>query len=78
MVQEKIQFKDTWPFCSVEWNHLCNFGKEHYESGPVVQEEMPFKDISYLELWQPFVCPSGTNCAIMLEGLMRNISVILF
>ena len=22
--------------------------------GPVVQEEMPFKDIPYLELWQPF------------------------
>ena len=24
-----------------------------YEIGPVVQEEMALKDISYLELWQP-------------------------
>ena len=28
--------------------------------GPVVQEEMLFKDISYLELWQPF-CLVGQN-----------------
>ena len=27
----------------------------HFEFGPEVQEEMPFKDISYLELWMPFV-----------------------
>ena len=25
-----------------------------FEFGPVVQEEMPFKYISYLELWRPF------------------------
>ena len=25
------------------------FGEIYYEFGPVVQEEMPFKDISYLE-----------------------------
>ena len=25
-----------------------------FEFGPVVQEEMSFKDISYLELWLPF------------------------
>ena len=24
-----------------------------FEFRPVVQEEMPFKDISYLELWKP-------------------------
>ena len=24
----------------------------YFECGPVVQEEMSFKDISYLELWQ--------------------------
>ena len=28
--------------------------------GPVVQEEMPFKGISYLELWQPF-CSAERN-----------------
>ena len=50
------------PLCSVDWNHLCNIGRRHHEEnpetllnylefGPVVQEEMPFKGISYLELW---------------------------
>ena len=29
------------------------FLRNHFEFGPVVQEEMWFKDISYLELWQP-------------------------
>ena len=47
---------------SVEWNHLCNFGRRHHEEqfckiyfefGPVIQEETLFKDISYLELWRP-------------------------
>ena len=37
MVQEKMSIKyisylELWqPFCSVEQNHLCNFGKGHYE-----------------------------------------------
>ena len=26
----------------------------YFEFGPVVQEEMPFKGISYLDIWQPF------------------------
>ena len=37
-------------------NNLCNFGtghcEEHFKLGPVVQEEMSFKDISYLQLLQ--------------------------
>ena len=45
--------------CFVEQNHLCSFEKGHHgehscEFGPVVQEEMLFKGISYQELWQPF------------------------
>ena len=28
--------------------------KNNFEFGPVVQEEILFKDIPYLELWQPF------------------------
>ena len=39
---------------------------------------MLFKGISYLELWQPFVWPSVTICAILVEGIMRNNSVKLF
>ena len=32
----------------------------HFEFRPVVKEEMPFKDISYLEFWQPF-CSAERN-----------------
>ena len=68
MVQE-MSFKDIsylalWqPLCSVDWNHLCNFGRMHHEEqscefffefGRIVQEEMPFKGISYLELGHSF------------------------
>ena len=30
------------------------------EFGPVVQEEMPFKGISYLDIWRPF-CTAECN-----------------
>ena len=60
MVQEEIPFKVIsylefcWPFCSAERNHLYNFDRRHHEEqfefGPMVQEKMSFKDISYLEL----------------------------
>ena len=48
--------------------------------GPVVKEEMSFKDIFYLELWQPLSCVqlTGTICAISEEGTMRNNPVKLF
>ena len=32
MAFKDISCIELWrPFCSVEWNHSCNFGKEHYE-----------------------------------------------
>ena len=37
-----------------------------------------FKDISDLQLWQPFAQQSRTICAILVEGVMRNNSVKLF
>ena len=54
-----ISFLELWqPFCSAEWNYLCNFGRRHHEeqfceiiliwtsgSRDVV------KKISYLALW---------------------------
>ena len=33
---------------------MSNNSVKSFEFRPVVQEEMPFKDISYLELWKPF------------------------
>ena len=62
VVHEEILFKDIsylelWqPLCSVEWNHLCNFGRVHHEEQfceiiSNFNQEVSFKDISYLELW---------------------------
>ena len=45
--------------------------------GPVVQE-ISFEDISYLKLCQPLFRQSKTTCAILVEGIMKNISVKLF
>ena len=39
---------------------------------------MPLKDISYLELWQPFIQWTGIICAILEEGTMSNNPVKLF
>ena len=39
---------------------------------------MSFKDISYLSSVGPFVWWSGTICAILVDGIMRNFSVKLF
>ena len=39
----------------------------------MVQEERSIKDISYLVLWR-----SKTIYAILVDGIMRNISVNLF
>ena len=44
---------------------------------PVVQE-MLFKDISYLELWQPSIQWTETIYAIFEEGTMRDNPVKLF
>ena len=49
----------------------------YFDIGPVIQE-ISFADISYLELCQPFFWQSKTICAILVEGIMRNISVKLF
>ena len=83
-----ISYLELWkPLCSMERNHLCNFGRRHHEEQfceiilnfePVVREEMPFKGNSYLELWQPFVQQSVSICAILVEGIMSNNSVKLF
>ena len=41
-----------------------------FEFGPVVQEEMQFNNISYLELWQPLCSVERNHCAILVEGIM--------
>ena len=55
---------------------MCNFGRRHHEEKfceiilnlePVVLEEMPFKDIFYLELWPPFCSAERNQCSNLVE-----------
>ena len=76
--KEKNYLQLWRPFCSAEQNHLCNFGRGHYEKyfceSILNLDQMLFKDISYLFVWW-----SEITCAILVEGkIMRNISVKLF
>ena len=41
-------------------------------------EEMLFKDISIFSSGGQFVQQSNTVCAVLAEGIMRNVSVKLF
>ena len=64
---------------------LCNFGRGRNEEqfckicefGPVVKEKMSFKDNFHFKLWWPFFQQSEIACAILVEGIMRNIYVKL-
>ena len=55
MLFKEISYLQLWhSLCSMERNHLCNFGRVYHEEQfceiikfePEVQEEMLFKDIS--------------------------------
>ena len=60
MLLKGVSYLELWqPLCSVDQNYLCNLSRRYHEEqfcefffefGPVVQEEMLFKCISYLEL----------------------------
>ena len=91
--QEEMPFKDIsylelwWPFCSVEQNQLCNFGKEHYKEqlyDIILNLDQWFRSICLLKIfiiWSPcgpFVQPSGTISAILIEGIKKNNSMKLF
>ena len=72
----------------MEQNHLCNFGRgqhaEHFceinlnEFRSVAQEKMLFKDISIFSSGCHFVRQSRTVNAVLVEGIIRDISVHLF
>ena len=92
MVQEEQSFKDIsclelwWPLCSAEWNNLCNFGRGHHEehfSEIILNLDQWFRRC-HLKIFHvhssgsPFILRSGTICAILVEGIMKNISEKLF
>ena len=93
VVQEEMSFKDIFylelwrPFCSVQWNHLCNFGRLGIKRNNSVKVFLIWssdsRDMSlkiYL-IWSsggPFVQWSRTICATIVEGILRNNSLNLF
>ena len=80
MTFKDISYLPLWrPIHSDEGNQLYNFGREYYQKHfckVIVLEEMHFKDILYLQLWRS-IGSEGNDCAILVDGFMRNISVKL-
>ena len=85
MLLRYIPYLELWqPFCSADWNLLCNFGRGYFKeeickkkkkNRPVVMEEYS----SYLELWQPFRSKvEPCICVILEECVLRKNSVKLF
>ena len=58
---------------------MTNISGNYFEFEPWVQEEMSFKDTSYLKLLWPF-CSAGQKAirANLVNGIMRKIYVKLF
>ena len=80
-----ISFPELWrPLCSAEQNHLCNFERCHHEEQfceIILNLDQWSRRRSCLKIFliwssgSPFVQRSGTICAILVEGIMRNNSV---
>ena len=88
-----MSFKDIsylelwWPFCSTERNHLFKFSRGYYEEQfceIILNLDQWFRRRCLLKIfliWSSagaFVQWSGTICAILVEGIMKNNSVQLF
>ena len=43
-----------------------------FEFGPVLQEEIPFKGISFLELWQPFCSAEHNHLCNLGKGYQEE------
>ena len=72
---------------SVDWNHLCNFGRKHHEEQSceiILNLDQWFRrkcSLKVILIWSsgsPFVQQSVTICAIFVVGIMRNNTVKLF
>ena len=73
--------------CSADQNHLWNFVRRHHEDQfceIILNLNQWFRRKCRLNVFlicssgSSFVQQSGTICAIMVEGIMRNNSVKLF
>ena len=88
MSLKDIYYLELWQrLCSVERNHLCNFGSRHHGEqfcGIILNLDKWFRRRCCLKIfliWRsgsPFVQRSEPIHAIYVEGIMRNNSVKLF
>ena len=93
VVQKEMLFKDIsylelWqPLCSVDWNHLCNFGRRYHEEQLceiILNLDQWFRRKCRLKVFlilssdSHFVQRNVTIYATLVEGIMRNHSVKLF
>ena len=87
VIKRHVLSKALAGLCSLERNHLCNFGRRHHEEQfceIILNSDQWFRrrcrsKISLI--WSsgnPFVQWSGTICAILVEGIMKKKSVNLF
>ena len=76
-----------WPFYSAEHNHLGKFSRGHHEKHFCeinLNLDQWFGGRCHLRIFLikgsggPFVWWSGTNCANLVEGIMKNFPVKLF
>ena len=69
---------------SAEQNHLCNFSRRHHEEQfceIILNLDQWFKRRCRFQMFlnwssgSPFIQRSGSICAILVEGIMRNNSM---
>ena len=60
-------------FIVPEYAALRDNSVNYFEFGPAVQDEMSFKDISYLELWMPFSSAERTIWAVFMPPTLKKI-----
>ena len=80
---QDISYLERWrPFCSAERNHLCNFGRKYYEEQfceIILNLDEWFRRRCLLKIFliwssgDPFVQQSRIICAILVEGIKRNL-----
>ena len=88
MSLKDISYLELWQhICSVEQNHMCNFGRRSHEEQfceMILNLDQLFRRRCHLKIF--LICSSGgplfqrssTICAILVDGIMRNNSLKLF
>ena len=76
MLFKDISYLELWRhFCSAQPNHLCNFGRGHYEEhicGIMLNLDRWLRTCLLKVFLSIALGRSGTIYAILVEGIMRN------